>query len=86
MAFVRDERVGVETSRNGSSDADCDVDDLLFERETEALKERGDDVRSSKIGGGMPSSVCSQSICTNVADSWLSRFVWKSMHVLSSWI
>jgi hypothetical protein len=35
--------------------------------------------RSSRVGGSIPSSVYSQSICTMVVDNWLSRFAWSDV-------
>jgi len=39
--------------------------------------EDDDEGRSSSVGATMPSSVWSQSIWTNMTDSWLSRLDWR---------
>jgi len=63
----RDEGVGVETAK-GSWEAEADEDGLFMEGDS--LKELVlEERRSSRDGGVIPSSLYSQSICTNVVDS-----------------
>lgn len=59
--LVRDNGVGVETARKGS------LVKVEWEVEVDAVKDC--ERRSSIVGGAMPSSVCNQSICINVADN-----------------
>jgi hypothetical protein len=53
------------------TDRDIEADDVTDEAEGRAPN-------SSTAGGWIPSSVYNQSICTNVAESWLRRFDWEN--------